>query len=466
MLDHNTRAAILRLHEAGHCVRAIARAIHVSRGAVRSVLDRKTAEVPPLVRPELAASLREDIAVLLVSCKGNLVRVHEELIASGAQLSYPALTAFCRRHQIGHAPKAPHGHYDFPPAKEMQHDTSPHRVKIAGNWEHADTASVVLCFSRLLFAQIYPTYNRFLAKIFLTEALRYFGGAAADCMIDNPHVIVLLGTCAAMVPAPEMEAFAERYGFTFKAHEVGDANRSARVEGPFNYIENNFLAGREFTSWDHANEEVRKWCDKVNAAFSPKLHASRRELFVHEAHLLKPLPLWVPEIYELHHRIAGTEGYVTLYGTRYSVPYKLMGRTLEVREGKDQVEIFEGPRLVATHRKSYDRRARVTNAAHRPPRGSGIFAKEPVPEEREILAIAPELAHYLKELKRRSFGRGVTPLRRLLRMLREYPRPSFLEAIRVADHYGLFDLDRLDSMVLRNIKRDFFNTPANEATDE
>jgi hypothetical protein len=35
-----------------------------------------------------------------------------------------------------------------------------------------------------------------------------------------------------MTPAPEMAAFAERFGFEFVAHEIGDANRSGRVERP------------------------------------------------------------------------------------------------------------------------------------------------------------------------------------------------------------------------------------------
>jgi len=51
-------------------------------------------------------------------------------------------------------------------------------------------------------------------------------------MIDNTHVVVAAGTGARMVPAPEMTAFAERFGFVFRAHEKGDANRSARVERP------------------------------------------------------------------------------------------------------------------------------------------------------------------------------------------------------------------------------------------
>ena len=50
------------------------------------------------------------------------------------------------------------------------------------------------------------------------------------------------------VAAPEMEAFAERFSTKFVAHEKGDANRSARVEGRFHYIEKNFYPGRTFPS--------------------------------------------------------------------------------------------------------------------------------------------------------------------------------------------------------------------------
>ena len=72
-------------------------------------------------------------------------------------------------------------------------------------------------------------------------------------MIDNTHVVVPPAPGATMVPAPEMAAFAERFGFVFRAHEKGDANRSARVERPFRFIENNFLAGRSFADFDDLN---------------------------------------------------------------------------------------------------------------------------------------------------------------------------------------------------------------------
>jgi len=52
MLDESTRAAILRLREEGHGSRAIARALGISRGAVKDVVRDGHAEVPALDRAE------------------------------------------------------------------------------------------------------------------------------------------------------------------------------------------------------------------------------------------------------------------------------------------------------------------------------------------------------------------------------------------------------------------------------
>ena len=61
MLDQSTPAAILKLHEQGHSIRGIARAMQLSRGAIRQVLRSATDVVPQLVRPEKATPYREQI---------------------------------------------------------------------------------------------------------------------------------------------------------------------------------------------------------------------------------------------------------------------------------------------------------------------------------------------------------------------------------------------------------------------
>ena len=457
MLDEATRTTILTLHEAGHGTRAIAKGLGIARASVRRVVLSGQAAPPPISRAELPEPHREAILELYARYHGHLGRVHEELVKRGAELSYQTLTAFCRKHGIGAAPAPPAGHYEFAVAEEMQHDTSPHWAKIGGRLTRVQTASVVLCYSRMIFFQHYPRFSRFECKAFLTEAIGYFGGCARRCMIDNTHVIVSSGTGKEMIPAPEMAAFAERYGFKFRAHEKGDANRSARVEAPFHRIQTAFLAGSKFADWRDLNAQARTSCEKWNATFSNKLHASRRELFAAERAHLKPLPLHVPEVYQLQSRIVDAEGYVNLNRIRYSAPWRLIGRTLEARETLERVELYDGPRCVASHQRVWSPLdTRVTDPAHRPPRGEHKRERaQPAPEALEMLELEPRMSNYLMGLKQ-QVGDRRAPLRRLLSMLQEYPREAFLAAVALAEQYRLFDLDRLEKMVLRQIAHDFF----------
>lgn len=467
MLDQGQRTAILELHRQGQGTRQIARLLGVSRGAVRKVIAAASAEVPRLARSSRAEPHRERIQKLHASCKGNLVRVHEELVAEGIDLSYPALTAFCRQQGIGQQEKRPTGRYHFEPGQEMQHDTSPHDLSLGGRKRRVQTASLVLCYSRMLFFQFYPRFTRFDCKVFLTEALQYLGGACGVCMTDNTHLVVLKGTGAEMVPVPEMAAFAERYGFTFRAHEKGDANRSGRVERPFSFIENNFLAGRSFADWAEANRQARDWCERVNASFKRHLRASPRELFATERPQLRPLPLWVPEVYVLHHRMVDTEGYVTVNTNRYSVPARLLGRRVEVRETAERIEVYEGPRRVADHARRIDPTGqRVSLPEHRPPRGEAPKRRDPLPEETALLETVPEIGDYVATVKRRASGRGTVALRQLLQMVRDYPREPLLRAVRTAAHYGLHDLERVERMVLREIAGAYFELDDPTKTEE
>jgi hypothetical protein len=386
-----------------------------------------------------------------------MVRVHEELIASGAAISYPALTAFCRKHGIGKQPALPSGFYHFDPGQEMQHDTSPHKLIMAGQRRGVQTASAVLCYSHMLFFQCYPTFQRFDCKMFLTEALKYFGGSCKTVMIDNTHVVVLRGNGPDMTPVPEMAAFGERHGFEFHAHKIGDANRSGRVERPFSFIENNFLAGREFADWNDLNQRAREWCDKVNSTYKKHIRAIPRELFAIERQHLKPLPLWMPEVCRLHHRIVDSDGYVSVQTNRYSVPAAWIGRQVEIRETREHIEIQCGARDVVRHDRFVESIGkRITKSEHRPPRGQSMRRPDPRPEEKMLQKIVPEISGYVTLLKKHTRKTLALALRQLLRMARDYPKEAFLPAVAEAAHYGLYDLDRLERMILRRIASDYF----------
>jgi len=457
MLNQVQRATILQLHAQGVPKREIARLLQVSRQSVRRVLRANSSSVPKIERAEKVTPFRQQILELLPQCKSNLVRVHEELGAAGATFSYQALTAFCRREGIAQEPIVPAGRYEFAPGVEGQHDTSPHEVTVGGRKWKAQTGAAVLCYSRMLFFQIQPTFQRFDCKVFLTDTARYWQGMPARILIDNTHVVVLRGSGRLMEPVPEMAAFAERLGFRFAAHEIGDANRSARIERPFHFIENNFLAGRTFAGWQDLNQQAREWCDRVNATYKKHIRAVPRELYVVERPSLQPLPAWIPEVYRLHQRIVDVEGFVSLNTNRYSVPPSFIGRRVEVRETRDHIEIELDARHMVKHKRiTTPDQVRVVLSEHRPPRGEGPCKRDPHPEEAALLTAAPEISPYIENLKRHGRKLLTLLLRQLLRMLRDYPREAFLGAIEEAGRYGLYDLDRVERMILRRVQQEYF----------
>jgi len=429
----------------------------VSRSFVKKVLASGSDEVADRAGTSVLDAHREQVLEEMRRCKGNLARVHEELAAAGIPTGYSTLARFVHVRGLGKPPRLPVGAYHFDPGQEMQHDTSPHDVPFIIGLRRCQCAALILCFSRMHFFQYYARFTRFEAKLFLTEALRYFDGTCARAMIDNTHVVVLHGTGPDAVIAPEMAAFAQRLGFVFIAHRLGDANRSARVERGFHTIENNFLAGRTFSDFDDLNRRAREYCDKSNGAFKKHLRARPIDLFVTERPLLVPLPPHIPEVYELHHRTVDLAGYIHLHRNSYSVPWTLLQEPVEVRESLQRVRVFHRHHEVAVHERAEPGQGRrLTDPAHRPPRGSGPRDERPVPQEERLRGVSPVVDAYVTALKQRSVGRGAARLLRLDRLRAEYPPHAFERAVSEALQYGMLDLARLERMILRQVAGQFF----------
>ena len=181
-------------------------------------------------------------------------------------------------------------------------------------------------------------------------------------------------------------------------------------------------------------------------------------MFAVERLHLKPLPAWIPEVYRLHQRLVDVEGYVALHTNRYSVPVDWIGRRVEVRETQDKIEIQLDARHLVSSRPDRRRRASAGLAGRSTGRRGARVCSVPIrhPEEKAILEAAPEMADYLAALKQRGRKVPTLALRQLLRLVREYPREPLLAAVREAARYGLYDLDRLERMILRRVVRDYF----------
>jgi len=402
--------------------------------------------------------------------EGNVVRIQEILQSEyGRNVPYSTLTRIVRSLDLREDKKKRRsGIYEFGPGQEMQHDTSPHQVLIGDKKAKAQCAGLVLGYSRKLFVQYYPCFTRFEARVFLDEAFRFMDGACQRCIIDNTSVIVAHGSGPDAEIAPEMERFGQIFGVKFIPHAIGDADRKAKMERNFAYTEKNYLAGRSFTDWHDLNEQAKRWCQEVaNQKVKRSLGMSPEAAYLMEKPHLTALPPYIPPVYQTFYRTVDVAGYVQVDTNRYSVPERLIGKEVEVHKLWDRIEVFFKNQKVADHPRLLDKReTRITTNGHHPPFNRRRAHEGPSVEEKALLGQQEWLDQFVKGLKRRSSGRGVMPMRRLLDLKRTYPPEAFEKAILEALRYGLYDLSRLEQMILSHVAGDFFNIEGDEEDEE
>jgi hypothetical protein len=144
---------------------------------------------------------------------------------------------------------------------------------------------------------------------------------------------------------------------------------------------------------------------------------------------------------------------------RYSLPASLIDREVFVHEARDRIRIFDGHTLVCEHERveSGARQRRTLPEHERQARWKHSGTKRPPLEEEKILRVASHaMAAMVEALKKRHAGRVTRLLQRLHRMWLEYPQEPLDTALRVALEHGLFELHRIEALVLRHVAGDYF----------
>ncbi len=462
MHEEPIKQTVQQLSLAGKSMREISCILNMSRNTVRAILKGNDSvdENNNCNREVREQKLIAIIVPLIKSCCGNLVRVREILSEEYQQeLAYSTLTNLVRKSHLRGEQSKRFGEYIFEPGDEMQHDTSPHNVIIGGKTVKAQCASLILGFSRKIFIQYYPCFTRFEAKVFLTAALEFMQGSCRRCIIDNTSVLLAAGAGKYAVIAPEFTSFGRFFGFEFTAHAVNDPNRKGKVERQFYYAETNFLAGRVFSDWDDLNSQVLLWCDVVaNSKPKRSLGMSPDIAYIQEKPYLLMLPPVMPPVYKNAQRIADTQGYINIDSNRYSIPEAHIGHSMDICQYIDKIDIYYQNKIVATHQRIVglrDQRAKIKE--HHPTLNRLAKRYEISEAEKHLTNISPILDAYLLALKSHVRGRGMWAFKQLLNLKQLYPTDAFLAAIEQAGRYGLYDMKRIETMILKEIDSDFFN---------
>jgi transposase len=279
MIETDKRKAVFLLHQEGQPVAEIARLLALSPNTVRVIIQQGGASPPRPARADKQRLDEELLRRLYQECQGWMVRVHEKLLEEeGVKVTYSTLNRRLRELGISHPPQTRCQQVPDEPGAEMQHDTSPYQVELAGRRVRLIASLIYLRYSKRRYLRFYRAFDRFKMKCFFHEALMFWGYSAPRCIIDNTNLARLRGTGANAVIVPEMETFAKQYGFEYRCHELQHANRKAGEERSFWTVETNFLPGRTFQSLEDLNEQSLAWStvrldQKLLRALAPAVSA-------------------------------------------------------------------------------------------------------------------------------------------------------------------------------------------------
>jgi transposase len=446
MIDQWIREAILKWHAEGLSMRKIARRLMVDRKTVRSVIQN--GETLPIVeRPEKIDIDSDLLAELYAKCRGVGYRVYEELNETHKiEVGYSTVNRLLREQGMTRKRRQRCDSRGDEPGAEMQHDTSPYRIKLGKAIVQVVASLLYLRYSKRRYLRFYRAFDRFRMKCFLHEALSFWGYSAPCCVIDNTNLARWRGTGKQALIVPEMEAFARMYAFEFLCHEKGHANRKAGEERSFYTVETNFFPGRSFQDMADLNAQAFSWAtERLEKRKQTKAGIVPAEAFEYEMPFLQKLPSHLPEPCREHPREVDQYGYAAFNGNYYWVPGEDR-YPVRLDEYAHHVKVCRGRECLARYALPpegvrLERIAPPDKPTPYRPRRQSPPADE---ERRRLCAMDPALSAWLdfclegKGVRRHQFTRALYALSR--RMTPEL----FVRAVKRALRYGVRSLDTLE----------------------
>jgi len=265
------------------------------------------------------------------------------------------------------------------------------------------------------------------------RALAFFGGAPRAIVPDNLKSGVHKSHRYEPELNPSYQDFAEHYGLAILPARVRKPRDKSKVEVAVQVVERWILArlrDRTFFSLAELNTAIGELLHGLNTRPFRKREGSRQSFFEEtERAALQALPAqpytyatWKKARVHLDYHVEVERAY-------YSVPYRLIGKTVDVRLSAHTLEIFHRSQLVAAHARSGRRGHFTTEAAHRPERHAAVIELTHERLMQRALAIGPATAEVLtRQLhQRRHPEEALRASLGILRLARDFS-PEALEA--------------------------------------
>ena len=371
MLTVETIGRIRREHlDKGKSIKAIARALHMSRNTVRRILrSGETAssyerEVQPL--PKLGPWTDELDRLLEANAKAQarerltLIRIYEALRPLGYEGGYDAIRRYARRWGERHASATAEAFIPltFAPGEAYQFDWSHEIVVVDGVTTTAKVAHVRLCHSRMMFVRAYPRETQEMVFDAHDRAFAFFKGAGRRGIYDN------MKTAVDTVFIGKERQYNRRFLQMCSHHLVEPVACTPAAGWEKGQVENQVGLVRErfFTPRLRVKSygELNAWLVDKCVAFA-KAHAHPEEsgktiweVFEEERPRLVPHRGRFDGFHALPASVSKT-CLVRFDNNRYSVNAGAVGRPVDIHAYADRIVVRQDGRVVAEHPRAFGR---------------------------------------------------------------------------------------------------------------
>ena len=202
------------------------------------------------------------------------------------------------------------------------------------------------------------------------RAMEFFGGVSEIVVPDNTKAAVTSPHRYEPDVNRTYTDWAQYYGCAVIPTRSLKPRDKAKVENAVQGIERGVMAplrNRTFFSLNELNQALRVQLDEYNARPFQKLEGSRASLFDQlDRPALKPLPQVRYELAEWKQPVVNIDYHVEVDKHRYSVPYQLVHKKVDVRSTQSTVEVFFKGKRVASHKRSPHKGRFTTQNEHMP----------------------------------------------------------------------------------------------------
>jgi transposase len=311
---------------------------------------------------------------------------------------------------------------------------------------------IVLSHSRKAYSEVvyHQTTDEFIRCI--ENAFRQLGGAPRRLILDNLRAAVKRADWFEPELNPKVRSFGEHYGVVFWPTRPYKPHHKGKVEKGIDYVKDNALKGRTFTSLEEENRFLQEW--ELTVADTRIHGTTRRQVGKHFADVeraaLVPLPPESFPSFREGRRLVHSDGHIEVERAYYAVPPEYLARELWVRWDGRLVRIFnERMELIATHIKQERGRFRTPPEYIAAEKISGVEHGAARLLRRVAFRLGPHSAAWAEAMVQARGVEGTRVLIGLLSLASCHPTFAIEQACELALGYGAYYLRTIRKLIKR-----------------